>query len=150
MSVTTYLSTSCQIQSICIWLSWTTLNSEEVTLLSVRCDGGVHLPLGCHEQHWTVKRSLCCLLNVTGGGYIVSFTWVKLTFPDMFLLVDFSLYFPISWLFQMGSHWSHWTVKSSLCALAVLMGGYIISFTQVKLTFPCIFPISWLFLIFSY
>ena len=35
---------------------------------------------------------------------------------------DFSLYFPISWLFQMGSHWSHWKAKSSLCALAVSNG----------------------------
>ena len=77
---------------------------------------------GYHEQHWTVKRSLCCLSDVT-GGYIVSFTQVKLTFPYIFLLLDFSLYFPISWLFQMGSHWSHWTVKSSLCSLAVLTGG---------------------------
>ena len=77
---------------------------------------------GYHEQHWTVKRSLCCLSDVT-GGYIVSFTWVKLTFPDIFLLVDFSLYFPISWLFRMGSHWSHWTAKSSLCPQAVLNGG---------------------------
>ena len=41
---------------------------------------------------------------------------------------DFSLYFPISWLFWMGSHWSHWTAKSLLCALAVSNGGPI-SFT---------------------
>ena len=39
----------------------------------------------------------------------------------------------------MGSHWSHWKEKSSLCALAVLNGGSIISFTWVKLTFPYIF-----------
>ena len=38
---------------------------------------------------------------------------------------DFSLFFPISWLFWMGSHWSHWTAKSSLCALAILNGGSI-------------------------
>ena len=33
---------------------------------------------------------------------------------------DFSLYFPIRWLFWMGSHWCHWTVKSSLCRPSVL------------------------------
>ena len=32
---------------------------------------------------------------------------------------DISLYLPISWLFQMSSHWLHWKAKSSLCALAV-------------------------------
>ena len=122
MSVTTYLSTSCQIESICIWLSWTTLNSEEVTLLSVRCDWGGPSAFGYHKQHGTVKRSLCCLLHVT-RGYIISFTQVKLTFPYIFLLVDFSWYFPISWLFRMGSHWSHWTAQSSLCTLAVSTGG---------------------------
>ena len=101
--------------------SWP-LNSEEVTLLSVRCHQGGPSAFGYHEQHWTVKRSLCCLSDVT-GGYIISFTQVKLTFPDIFLLVDFSLYLPISWLFRMGSHWSHWTAKSSLCPLAVSNGG---------------------------
>ena len=56
----------------------------------------------------------------------------------MFLLVEFSLYFPISWLFRMGSHWSHWKVQSSLCALAVLNGGRGI--------FPSLYiPISWPF-----
>ena len=39
----------------------------------------------------------------------------------------------------MSSHWSHWKVKSSLCALAVSNGGSIVSFTWVKLTFPYIF-----------
>ena len=123
MSVTTYLSTSCQIQSICIWY---------------------------HEQHWIVKRSsVVCHMSL--GGYIISFTQVKLTFPYIFLLVDFSLYFPISWLFQMGSHWSHWTAKSSLCPLAVLMrGGVYHKFYPGKTDFSLYFPISWPFLIFSY
>ena len=97
---------------------------------------------GYHEQDWTVKRSLCCLLNVTGGGYIITFTWVKLTFPYMFLLVDFSLYFPISWLFWMGSHWSHWTAKSSLCPLAVSNGGVYCKFYLGKTDFSLYFPIS--------
>ena len=32
---------------------------------------------------------------------------------------DISLYLPISWLFQMSSHWPHWKAKSSLWALPV-------------------------------
>ena len=34
-----------------------------------------------------------------------------------------SLYLPISWLFQMSSHWLHWKAKSSLWALAVWNWG---------------------------
>ena len=48
------------------------------------------------------------------GGYIIRFTWHH---------TDISLYFPISWLFRMGSHWPHWKAKSSLWALAVSNGG---------------------------
>ena len=41
-----------------------------------------------------------------------------------------SLYLPISWLFQMSSHWPHWKAKSSLWALPVSnWGGYIVRFT---------------------
>ena len=48
---------------------------------------------------------------------------------------QFSLYLPISWLFQMSSHWLHSKVKSLLWALAVSNGGgIIVSFTQVNLT----------------
>ena len=115
--------------------------------------------MGSHWSHWKTKSSLCALAVSNGGGSIISFTWVKLTFPYIFLLDDFSLYFLICWLFWMDSHLHHWTAKSSLCALAVLSGrfnwgGYIISFTWVILTFPYIFllidfslyfPISWLF-----
>ena len=46
---------------------------------------------------------------------------------------DFSWYFPISLLFWMGCHWYHWTAKSLLSPLSVLIGGSIISFTQVNL-----------------
>ena len=49
--------------------------------------------------------------------------WACFKFCSCF--TDFSLYFPISWLFQMGSHWSHWKVKCSLCPLAVSNGGQI-------------------------
>ena len=87
--------------------------------------------------------------GIIGRGIIVSLS--ALVFPYIFLLVDhfewvlidhigqcrvhsvlwqfwrgegdISLYILISWLFQMGSHWSHWKVQSSLCALAVSNGG---------------------------
>ena len=56
----------------------------------------------------------------------------------------FSLYFPFSGLFLMGSHWSHWKAKSSLCPLAVLNGGVIC------LWYLYVFSMHWYFLIFSY
>ena len=78
--------------------------------------------------HIEQQRVCSVLWQFRTGGYMVSFTWVK---------TDFSLYFPISWLFWMGSHWSHWTVKSSISALAVSNGREggrsIISFTRVNL-----------------
>ena len=74
--------------SICLWLSLTTLNSEEF-----------------NSVLWQFQL----------GGSIVSFTQVKLTTKT-------SLDILISWPFRMGSHWWHWTMKSSLCALAVSNG----------------------------
>ena len=41
----------------------------------------------------------------------------------------------------MGSHWSHWKVQSSICALAVLNGRGVYH----KFYFSLYFPISWLF-----
>ena len=46
----------------------------------------------------------------------------------------------------MGSHWSHWKVQSSLCALADLNGGGIYH----KFYFSLYFFISWLFRIGSH
>ena len=49
--------------------------------------------------------------------------------PSAFGIYMFSIctgiswYFLISWLFRMGSHWWHWTAKSSLSGLAVSHGG---------------------------
>ena len=87
---------------IWLWVSMTTLNSEEITLFSVR----------------------------STGGYIIRFTWCH---------TDISLYLPISWLFQMVSHWPHWKVKSSLWALRVSNGGggIIISFPYIFLLVDC-------------
>ena len=76
--------------------------------------------MGSHWPHWKVQSSLCALAVSHGGVYCKFY---------------FSIYFLISWLFQMASHWSHWKVQSSLCALAVSNGrGSIVSFT-----FPYIF-----------
>ena len=95
--------------------------------------------MGCHWWHWTVKSSFCTLA-VSNGGYIISFTLVKLTFPYIclwylyvYICTGISLYILISWPFQMGSYWWHWTAKSSLSALTVLNGGSVISFTWVNL-----------------
>ena len=56
-------------------------------------------------QYWTVKRSLCPLLLLTGGvGGISAFE----------------------------SQWQHWTVKRSLCPLIVLPGGYICLWVSMK------------------
>ena len=80
------------------------------------------------------------------GGYIVRFTLNLKIWHN----TDISLYFPISWPFQMGSHWPHWKAKSSLWALAVLNGGvyhkiYPKSENVVSHWHFLIFPISWLF-----
>ena len=50
-----------------------------------------------------------------------------------------SLYFLIIWPFQMGTHWLHWKVKSSLWSLTVSNGGggIIISFPYIFLLFDC-------------
>ena len=54
-----------------------------------------------------------------------SFHWQfqMLWYLYVYICTGIFLYFLISWLFQMGSHWPHWTVKRSLCALAVSNGG---------------------------
>ena len=61
--------------SICLWVSMTPMNSEEITLFSGSVDQGGPSAFNIY------MFSLC-----TG----------------------ISLYFLISWLFWMGSHWQHW------------------------------------------
>ena len=102
--------------SICLWVSMTPMNSEEITL----CSG-----------------------SVDPGGGLAAFGIYMCS-----LCTGISLYFLISWLFWMGSHWWHWKVYSSLSALAVLKGGpsafgiYMFSLcTGISLNFL----ISWLF-----
>ena len=127
--------------------------------------------MGSHWLHWKVQSSLYALAVLNGERGI---------FPDIFLLVDcfewalighiekcrvhsmcwqfqmrgggyfLSLYILISWLFQMGSHWWHLTVKSWLSALAVLNGGGGIIGRGDNHQFICTgislyIPISWPF-----
>ena len=68
--------------------------------ISVCLSGGVHLPMVSSCVLVSMYLSIC---HCTG----------------------IFLYFLISWLFWMGSHWWHWTAKSSLCTLAVSWGGFI-------------------------
>ena len=119
---------------ICLWVSMTTLNSEEITLWSASV-GGVYLSLSVNDniEQWRDHSVLC---QIYWGGYIVRFTWCH---------TDISWYLPISWLFRMGSHWLHWKAKSSLWALAVSNGGYIIRFTWCHTDISLYLPISWLF-----
>ena len=76
--------------SICLWVSLTGLNSEEITLCSDSVElgdsGCVHLPLvsvssymhwyflifafESQWQHWTVKRSLCALTVLARGVHL--------------------------------------------------------------------------------
>ena len=87
----------------------------------------IFLLVGCFE--WALighieqcrDHSVLWQFQMGGGGYFLS------------------LYILISWLFQMGSHWWHWTVKSWLSALAVSNGGAGIIGRLSALVFPYIF-----------
>ena len=81
------------------------------------------------------KEITLCSVRYT-GGYIIKLTWCH---------TDISLYFLISWLFHMGSHWLHCKTKSSLWALAVLKEGYIVRCTWCHTDITLYLPISWLF-----
>ena len=119
---------------ICLWVSMTTFNSEDITLFFVRYTGGVfckiYLVSHWHFLTFSYQLTVLYVISLTAlkkkwrdhsehwqfwmGGYIVRFTWCH---------TNISLYLPISWLFRMGSHWLHWKAKSSLWALAVSNGG---------------------------
>ena len=72
---------------ICLWVSMTTLNSKEITLSSAKVDQGGISACECQWQHWTVKRSLCplidwgevYLLTMTTLGRISVLCWVSMT-----------------------------------------------------------------------
>ena len=55
---------------------------------------------------------------------------------------DISLYLPISWLFQMSSHWLHWKAKSSLWTLPISNWGvyrkiHLVTFLYIFLLVDC-------------
>ena len=89
--------------SIWLCISLITLNSEEITQCCDSVDQGGLSDFESQWQLWTVKRSLFPLLVLTGGVYH-EFYQVILTFPYIFLLIDFSWYFPIRWLFLIYSY----------------------------------------------
>ena len=128
-------------------LSLATLNSKEFTQWSgsFKQGGpsafGIYMPvyalvfsyifpiswlfrMGSHWWHWTVKRLLSALAVLNRGeggeGQIYPPRGKSENLSSFQVLL---LYILISWPFQMGSHWWHWTVKRSLSALAVLNRG---------------------------
>ena len=110
---------------ICLWVSMTTLNSEEITLSSdsVECGEGISA-FECQWQHWTVKRSLSPLIVLNVGRGISAFEcqwqhWtVKRSLCPLIVL-------KVGGISAYESQWQHWTVKRSLCLLLLLPRGYI-------------------------
>ena len=119
--------------------SWPLDVSSNVKLpfLTTRCPVTMW---NCHS--WPLDVS-----NNISGDCISNLVLVS-TFDHLYVYIctGNSLYFLISWLFWMGSHWWHWTRKISLCALAVLNGGVHHKFWPLgKTDFSLYFPINWLF-----
>ena len=142
MSVTTYLSTSCQVLSICILHLVIMNNIEQWRIDSApwhflkagKGGGWVSSAFESQWHQWTVKRSLCALAVLTGGWSIC--LWC----PYLYICTGISWYFLIEqwrdysllcqcWLggpSAFESQWHQWTVKRSLFGLAsVLLGGSI-------------------------
>ena len=142
------LVTSCDSTGgvICLWLSWTTLNSDEFTLCSGSFDWGVHLPL----------VSICFLC--------------ALVFPYIFLLVDHFEWALIGaiekhrvdsvlWQFQMGGPFAlvyicaiDPVVKLILCSSMAGISAWLTGGVHLPLVsiFSDIFLLDDHFLIFSY
>ena len=102
--------------SICLWVSMTPLNSEEITLCYDSVDQGGPSALGVCIFIYALVFPYIFLLNseditlyydnVVGGVHLP--------------LVSVSLY--MHWYFL---KFSYWTVKTSLCAMTMLLGGSI-------------------------
>ena len=124
------------------------LNSEEITLCSGSVDGG-SICLWCLYLYICTGISLYFLIEQWRDHSVLWQWWQG--GPSAFSIYMFSLctgislYFLISWLFQMGSHWLQCKAKSSLWALAVLNGGFIIRFTWCHTDISLYLPIIWLF-----
>ena len=106
---------------ICLWVSMTTLNSEEMTLSSDSVEWGRGISaFECQWQHCTVKRSLCPLI-VLNRGYI--FLWVSMTTLNSEENTLSSDGVERGVISAFECQWQHWTVKRSRCPLLVLTGG---------------------------
>ena len=90
--------------------------------------------MSSHWPHWKAKSSLWALAVWNWGGVNLPIypKSENLSSPAIWCFASqkvfsyytyISLYLPISWLFQMSSHWLHWKSKSSLWALAVWKWG---------------------------
>ena len=99
-------------------------------------------------HQWTVKRSLCALAVLTQGGpsaFGVCIFIYALVFPYIFLLnsEEITLFYDsVDWggpsAFQ--SQWHQWTVKRSLCALAVLNWGVHLPLVSTCVLYALVFP----------
>ena len=78
--------------------------------------------MGSHWSHWMVKSLLCVLAVSNGRGYIISFTWVKLTFPYIFLLVDCFEWALIGHMEQQRVHSVLWQFRMGGGPSSVLLG----------------------------
>ena len=127
------------------WLHWKVKSSLWALAVS---NGGVYCKMYL-VSHWHFLISsyylpvsnLLSLTALKSEEFTLSsgsFKWG--VYCKMYLChTDMSLYLPIIWLFQMGSHWLHWKVKSSLWALAVSNGGvyckmYLVSHWHVLIS----------------
>ena len=99
--------------------------------------GSICLPylyvLWSQWQYWTLNRSLCALSVLPGGcpsAFGVCTIIYALVFPYIFLLNSEEItlsYDSVDWgsLSAFESQWYQWTMNRSLCAQAVLTGGFI-------------------------
>ena len=136
----------------------------------------MHFAFGYHEEHWTVKRSLCALAVLNRGVHlplVSTCVLCALVFPYIFLLNSGEItlvYDHVNWgeggpsafesqwhqwtveitlcsgsVEQGGpsafeSQWHQWTVKRSLCALAVLNGGVHLPLVSTCFLYALVFP----------
>ena len=122
--------------SICLWVSMTTLNSEEITLCSDSVDLGGPSAFG-----------VCMFIYALVFPYIFFYLPVSLNDNIECLCTLYALTLVIFWgiffICLLSLIWQHWIVKRSLCALTVLTRGVHMPLVSVSLY------MHWYFLIFS-
>ena len=105
---------------ICLWVSMTTLNSEEITLSSDSVEWG-YICLWVSMTTMNSEEITLSSDSVEWGGYIC--LWVSMTTlnsEEINLSSD-----SVDWggISAFECQWQHWTVKRSLCPLIVLTRG---------------------------